>query len=346
MECHGIDSRYAILQGRWWFGSRQKTKDGIHAQTASTFFKSLTENASIDEVFTTLSKASEFSHAPSTSKAAKPSAEQELKELEKKIAELEKAQWAGLKELLDEKGESMHGRRRVLILLHAHLLRLEIHDSGLKQGLSIAYPLIHLLFCSEPPFAEQSALLLQTPSLLNALLTIAMARNWLQPTVAVMRLHAYLTQALLPLPSSTVYDPERRLQKYAQLPGLKQEDVRSLGIAGEGLDEIVTALEGRNDDRVGDIKKAVGRWGHVEIVDAQFKGAIYQISASLIYTHLNLYRHISPRRTNRHAFSACQPPRQTSPRATIHRLYTVERFRFHRRLVTLDSLRSRDRKGP
>lgn len=99
-----------------------------------------------------------------------------------------------------------------------------------------------------------------------------MARNWLQPTVAVMRLQAYLTQALLPLPSNNTYDPERKLQKYAQLPGLKQEDVRDLGTAVEDFKEVVTALEGRDHGRVDDIKKAVERWGRVEIVDAQFKG--------------------------------------------------------------------------
>lgn len=274
MRCEGIDHERILLQGRWWFGSRQKTKDGINAQTASTFFKSLTENDSVDKVFATLSKASEFSQVPSTSKAPKPSVEQELKELEKKIAELEKAQWADLKELVNEKGEGMNGRRRVLILLHAHLLRLEIQDSGLKKGLSIValYAICNPFLCTESPFAEQSALLLQTPSLLNALLNIAMARNWLQPTVAVMRLQAYLTQALLPLPSSNAYDPERKLQKYAQLPGLKQDDVRGLGTAVEDIKEVVTALEGRNDGRVDDIKKAVERWGRVEIVDAQFKG--------------------------------------------------------------------------
>lgn len=140
LQCEGIDHGCILLQGRWWFGSRQKTKDGINAQTASTFFKSLTENDSVDKVFTTLSKASEFSQVPSTSKAPKPSVEQELKELEKKIEELEKGQWADLKELINEKGEGMNGRRRVLILLHAHLLRLKIQDSGLKKGLFIITP--------------------------------------------------------------------------------------------------------------------------------------------------------------------------------------------------------------
>lgn len=151
-----------------------------------------------------------------------------------------------------------------------------------------------------------------------------MARNWLQPTVAVMRLQAYLTQALLPLPSSTSYDSERKLQKYAQLPGLKQEDVRGLGVTGEGIDEIVTALEGRDDGRVADVKKAVGRWGRVEIVDAQFKGAIHRTSA-LVNTHLPIFRNpISPRRTDRHTISTGQSSRQTTPRTIIDRLYPLE----------------------
>lgn len=59
-----------------------------------------------------------------------------MKELEKQIAEKEKEQWADLKELIEEKGEDMTGRKKVLVLLHAHLLRLEIKDAGLKKGMS------------------------------------------------------------------------------------------------------------------------------------------------------------------------------------------------------------------
>ena len=67
--------------------------------------------------------------------------------------------------------------------------------------------------------SAQTEVLLQTPSLLNALLTISLARNWLQPTLAVMRLHACLAQAV---------DPNDQMSKFAQMPSLNNEEIKAL----------------------------------------------------------------------------------------------------------------------
>jgi translocation protein SEC63 len=106
---------------------------------------------------------------------------------------------------------------------------------------------------------EQAHLLLQTPKLLNAFLTISTSRNWLAPTLSVMRLHAYLTQALL---------PGKEQLKFAQLPGVRLEEQREAGDIGE----FVEALEEKGDGRVMDVKKALQGWGRLELVDASFKG--------------------------------------------------------------------------
>lgn len=121
-----------------------------------------------------------------------------------------------------------------------------------------------------PPFIpvdfhlEQAALLLQTPVLLNALLNIATSRNWLAPTLAVMRLHAHLAQAL-PLASHP--------QRLKQLPGITDADATDAGSNDEGLDDFLHKLESKNDSRAADVKKALAAWGRVEIVDAAFRGA-------------------------------------------------------------------------
>lgn len=44
------------LVGRWWFGSRLYTKDGIKARTAELFFKSLGEDDSITDIMRTLTR--------------------------------------------------------------------------------------------------------------------------------------------------------------------------------------------------------------------------------------------------------------------------------------------------
>lgn len=49
-----------VLVGKWWFGSRQYTKDGVKARTAETFFKSVKEESSLDDLIATLSKAWQF----------------------------------------------------------------------------------------------------------------------------------------------------------------------------------------------------------------------------------------------------------------------------------------------
>ena len=111
---------------------------------------------------------------------------------------------------------------------------------------------------------EQAEILLQTPNILNALLNISMARNWFLPTLAVMHLHAYLAQALF---------PGNDKSKYAQLPGISEDDVKTLPEGVSTLEDYIQALEEKGDERLPEIKKAAARWGRLELVDAKFQGA-------------------------------------------------------------------------
>lgn len=115
-------------QGRWWFGSRQKTKDGVHAQSAAAFFKTLKEESSIDEVAGTLGKAYKWELASKTKASA------EIDKLEAQIVESLGAKWSDVKKLLkDYDGQIHESRRAALILLYAHLLRLDIKDAALRH---------------------------------------------------------------------------------------------------------------------------------------------------------------------------------------------------------------------
>jgi len=110
----------------------------------------------------------------------------------------------------------------------------------------------------------QTDVLLQTPSLLNALLNISMARNWFYPSIAVMHLHAHLTQALLPGSNVT----------YTQLPGIGESDIKDLPEVMDGLGDFARSLEDKGDARAQDVGKAVNRWGRLDVFDFSFKGKV------------------------------------------------------------------------
>ncbi|KAF8890379.1 Sec63 Brl domain-containing protein [Infundibulicybe gibba] len=243
------------LVGRWWFGSRQKTKDGINARSAAAFFKSLTEEATMEEVVGTLGKAYEW-ELPNP----KATVDAELRELETQISDQAGSKWHEVRKLAGDQVS----RRRALILMYAHLLRIPVVKPSLRQ--------------------EQTQILLQTPLILNALLNVSISRNWLTPTLSVMRLHAFLSQALLP--------GADRL-RFAQLPGIKSEEADKLASAKD-VHEVISTLEEKQDGRVAEIQKAVERWGRIEIVDASFKviGERLVTPSSIVFLVLKL--RISP----------------------------------------------------
>ncbi|KAI0052643.1 DnaJ-domain-containing protein [Auriscalpium vulgare] len=224
------------LVGNWWFGNMRKTKDGVFAQTAASFFKSITENSDLEEVVGALGKATEWEQV------AHKVTEKELGRLEESIEVKLGEQWRHLRVLVKGATGARDSKWNALVLLYAHLLRLPLTDASLKKA--------------------QSNVLLQTPHLLNALLTISMARNWYHPTVAVMRLHAYLFQAIV---------PGDAVSKFRQLPGIEEADVKALPEDVTDIEDFVHHLEKKGDGRVADIKKAADRWGRLELVDVGFK---------------------------------------------------------------------------
>jgi translocation protein SEC63 len=105
---------------------------------------------------------------------------------------------------------------------------------------------------------------------MNSLLAVSLARNWLSPSLAAMRLSAHLSQAL-PLSAKTGKEADQDYLKFAQLPGIQLEDASSFKHLRD-VDELVKTLEASSDGRAPEIRKAVLKWGRIEIVDASFKG--------------------------------------------------------------------------
>lgn len=115
------------MVGRWWFGSRLKTKDGIHANSAAAFFKTLKEESPMEDVVSALGKAYKWELSASTPNA-------EIDQLEKTVKEKLGSKFTEVTKLTqDYNGELHESRRKALVLLYAHLLRLDIKDSSLKK---------------------------------------------------------------------------------------------------------------------------------------------------------------------------------------------------------------------
>jgi hypothetical protein len=114
------------LVGRWWFGNQKKTKDGVNAKTAASFFLSVKEEWGIDELIGVLGKglAKELELGSGSAN--------ELKELEAKVREGLGEKWgtlagaAGARESKDAK--------RAFIFLSAHLLRIPLTNQSLRDG--------------------------------------------------------------------------------------------------------------------------------------------------------------------------------------------------------------------
>lgn len=127
---------------------------------------------------------------------------------------------------------------------------------------------------------EQTEILLQTPVLLNSMLGITMSRNWLLPTISAMRLHAYITQALLPGQAEL---------KAAQLPGIDLSEAPSLS-SSESFEAAVSSLSKSESPALPDAEKALERLGQTEIVDASFKviGERYVTPSSFVHLLVKL----------------------------------------------------------
>jgi translocation protein SEC63 len=127
-------------------------------------------------------------------------------------------------------------------------------------------PLAEYSYCE-----EQRDILLQTPVLLNALLNVSISRNWLMPTLAVMRLHAYVAQAMLPMQG-----PGTSRLRFAQLPGVNPEEVQidggTLAQGAQDFDDFVSMVSDKKDSRADDIKYVASKWGRLDVGEVSFKG--------------------------------------------------------------------------
>ena len=247
--------------GRWWFGNQKKTKDGVNAKTAASFFLSVKEEWGIDELVGLLGKGFAKELQMGSGSAT------ELRELEAKIREGLGEKW---KTLVNAAGaKRSQDAKRAFVLVSAHLLRIPVTNQSLRDGTKDAH-LECVRSADLTGFLEQTKILLQSPQLLISLLNICLSRNWLTPSLAAVQLSAHLTQAVPP-PPKTVKESDKDWLKFSQLPDITLDEVDKFKDV-RGFDGLIQNLESSNDPRAGDIKKAVQNWGNVQIVSSTFRG--------------------------------------------------------------------------
>ena len=124
------------LVGRWWFSSREITKDGIHARSAAEFFKSLREDSAADQVFSTLGKSFTWERSLKSSSAD----DAELKRLDQGLVNNVGKPWNAIQSILQPTDDA---RRRALILLYAHMLRMDVKRPNLVNGMLLSLTQTH-----------------------------------------------------------------------------------------------------------------------------------------------------------------------------------------------------------
>ena len=112
-----------VIVGKWWFGNRIKTKDGVLANTAEIFFKNIKEGSTISELLSYFGQALDNEH---------PSISVTIGDLEEKV----RSRLGG-----DYSGSSAQ------TLLYAHLLRVPIENEAVQKGMVLYFQPFRSSFC-------------------------------------------------------------------------------------------------------------------------------------------------------------------------------------------------------
>jgi translocation protein SEC63 len=126
-----------FLVGRWWYGTRKLTKDGVLNTTASKYFHSLKEETSFAQLLDILASSDEFATDPQLIKLRKSLVKTGIDE----YARLNSTVREGPDGKISGGGWENYSswnpeKKRARVFIVAHLLRLPINDTKLLKGMS------------------------------------------------------------------------------------------------------------------------------------------------------------------------------------------------------------------
>ncbi|KAM0788998.1 hypothetical protein ACM66B_003067 [Microbotryomycetes sp. NB124-2] len=234
--------------GRWWYGSRNKTKDGVLNSTVAKFFLNLKEDTNFGVMLDILASSDEFSKDPA------------LKLLRKSQTKVAVDEYARITSIVRASADGKQGwvgygswsptQKRARVLIAAHMLRVPINDAALREEklvtVAIALPL-----CA-------------------GMVSVVLSHNWLSSYIAVLHLQQFLLQALHPTSSQLL-----------QLPHLTEDIAKKAG-ADLGINtvadfgklnagQVEKLLAGWPDRQKRDVFEVAKNWPVTSVVDAKFK---------------------------------------------------------------------------
>ncbi|GAA5860434.1 hypothetical protein JCM8547_000303 [Rhodosporidiobolus lusitaniae] len=236
-----------LLVGRWWYGTRKLTKDGVLNSTASKYFHALKEETTFFQLLNILASSDEFAMDP------------KLLKLRKSLSKSAVDEYARLNSTIREGVDGKQGwedyatwspsKKRARVLIAAYMLRLPIKDAKLLKEkhltASIALPLC------------------------GGLASIALAHNWLSTYISIMHLQQFLLQAVHPSSSPLLQLPHvtPEIVQLAQKQGV--ETVTQFGKLSSG--QVDKLLDSVPQSEKKDVYEVAKHWPVVQFQDAKFQ---------------------------------------------------------------------------
>ncbi|KAG9307026.1 hypothetical protein G9A89_003077 [Geosiphon pyriformis] len=224
--------------GRWWYSSNGYTKDKIRTHTMALFFKELRDKSSTKHILELLSASMEFlelvEQRPSDALVLPPIVSSIKDELDRRFGER-----------FDK------SKKKANALLHAHLLRINVTEEVLLR--------------------DQIFIVEKAANLLNGILDVALAHQWLAPTIHCMELRQLLVQAVWPGENPLVQLPHINHDVLRAMKSKKRNirSVAQLREMNEGDRKIL--LRTLTDSQYEDVKRIAESYPILEIVRAYFK---------------------------------------------------------------------------
>ncbi|GAA5823179.1 hypothetical protein JCM5353_005806, partial [Sporobolomyces roseus] len=236
-----------FLVGRWWYGTRKLTKDGVLNSTASKYFHALKEETTFPQLLDILASSDEFATDP------------QLLKLRKSVGKAGIDEYARLNSTVREGPDGKMGwegyatwspaKKRARVFIAAHMLRLPVKDSNVLREkhltASIALPL-----CS-------------------GLASIALAHNWLSTYISIVHLQQFLLQAVHPTSSQLLQLPHVSPELVAQAQKQGVATVKEFGRLPVG--DVGKLLDGYSEGDKREVVEIAKHWPVVDFVDAKFQ---------------------------------------------------------------------------
>ncbi|GAA6063020.1 hypothetical protein JCM10212_001799 [Sporobolomyces blumeae] len=233
--------------GRWWYGTRRLTKDGVLNSTASKYFHALKEETTFAQLVDVLASSDEFASDPN------------LVKLRKSVGKAGVDEYARLNSTVREGPDGKLGwegytswtpaKKRARVFLAAHMLRIPINDPTLLKEKHLTTT-IALPLCS-------------------GLVSIALSHNWLSTYISIVHLQQFLLQAVHPTSSQLLQLPHVTQQIVADAQARGVDTVKDFGrLPFEQVDEMMNGFaEGEKRDAI----EVAQHWPVVDFVDAKFQ---------------------------------------------------------------------------